>query len=304
MHARRRAEDRVLINKFVRANEERRKNREYKKLLASIFSKFRKPMDELVLENGELLVDPLQIHDRLTDYMQDWHRRNFQTRNEIDWLRALSDKTYLTSHEAFSKVPEYLRKIIAESLMEHCNNSALREQMASSLAKEITFQEFKDTVAGKASGKSPGISQFSINMLKALPEDLLLSVYRALNHLWINRDTGISPESWKNRFLAMVPKVAESAPALDQIRPISLYETLRKVWTTIVTSRITEVWDRLRIIDKSQCGYTRGKGTHTELIQIINAIEEASELKKEIFLTSYDTSKAFDSVDKRLMQPG
>ena len=301
MHARRRDEDRAPISKFVRANEERRKNKEYKRLLSSIFSRFRKPMDELVLDNGELVVDPLQIHDRLNDYMQNWHTRNFQTSNEIDWLRALSDKAYFTSHEAFSKVPVHLRNSIAESLMEHSSNSSLKEQVAASLAREITFQEFKNTVIGKASGKSPGISQFSINMLKGLPEDLLFSVYRALNHLWVNRDTGISPESWKNRFLAMVPKVAESAPVLDQIRPISLYETLRKVWTTIVTSRITEVWDRLRIIDKSQCGYTRGKGTHTELLQIINAIEEASELNREIFLTSYDTSKAFDSVDKRLM---
>jgi len=301
MHARRRAEDRILINKFVRANEERRKNKEYKKLLTSIFSKYRKPMEELVLENGELLIDPLTIHDRLTDYMGKWHCRNTQTKNKVDWLRSLTDKDYFVNHEAFSKVPKHLREAIAKSLMEHCNNVALKEKMAAALMKEITLQDFKDAVKGKAAGKAPGISSFSINMLKGLPEELLLPVYRALNHLWINRDTGITPESWKNRFLAMVPKLAETASALDQVRPISLYETLRKVWTTIVTARIVGVWDELRIIDKAQCGYSRNKGTHTELLQVINAIEEASELGREIFLTSYDTTKAFDSVDKKLM---
>ena len=301
MHARRRAEDRALISKFVKANEERRKNKEYKRLLSSIFARFRKPMDELVLDDGELLVDPLKIHDKLTDYMKKWHCRNTQTENNVDWLRTLHDKDYLTDHEAFSKVPAHLRESIAASFMEHSNNGVLRDRMAAALALEISFQDFKDVVKGKASGKAPGISLFSINMLKGLPEELLLDVYRALNHLWQNRDTGISPESWKNRFLAMVPKIAESAPALDQVRPISLYETLRKVWTTIVTSRIVEVWDELRVIDRAQCGYMRGKGTHTELLQIINAIEEANELGRQIFLTSYDTMKAFDSVDKRLM---
>ena len=301
MHARRRAEDRALINKFVRANEERRKNKEYRRLLSSIFSRFRKPMDELVLENGELLVDPLKIHDRLNTYMEQWHRRNNQTKNEVDWLRTLEDKDYFMDHDAFSKVPVHLREAISNSLMKHSRNSKLKEDIAASLSEAVTYEDFKKTVDGKASGKAPGISQFSINMLKGLPEDLLFPVYRALNHLWTNRDTGISPESWKNRLLVMVPKLSESAPALDRVRPISLYEVLRKVWTTIITTRIVNVWHDHRVMDKAQCGYTRGKGTHTELLQIINAIEEANELGKEIFLTSYDTSKAFDSVDKQFM---
>ena len=241
MHARRRAEDRALINKFVKANEERRKNKEYKRLLSSIFSRFRKPMDELVLENGELLVDPLKIHDRLNAYMEQWHRRNNQTRNDVDWLRTLEDRDYFMGHEAFSKVPAHLRKAISDSLTEHSRNYKLKEDMAASLTMEVTYEDFKNTVDGKASGKAPGISQFSINMLKGLPEELLFPVYRALNHLWTNRDTGISPESWKNRLLVMVPKLSESAPALDRVRPISLYEVLRKVWTTIITARIVNV---------------------------------------------------------------
>ncbi len=42
-------------------------------------------------------------------------------------------------------------------------------------------------------------------------------------------------------------------------------------------------------------------GTDTELIQIINIIEDASTLNKEIILSEFDTAKAFDSVNKELM---
>jgi hypothetical protein len=152
MHARRRAEDRALINKFVKANEERRKSKEYKRLLSSIFSRFRKPMDELVLEDGELLVDPIKIHDKLNDYMQQWHSRNTQTKSGVDWLRALEDRDYLMGHQAFSKVPEHLRGAIADSLRVHNRNTKLQNDMATSLAKEITYTEFKDTIIENTKG--------------------------------------------------------------------------------------------------------------------------------------------------------
>ena len=301
MHGRARAENRACISRFVRINEDRRKGKEYKKLLSSIFEKYRKPLNELVLEGGELLVDPVLIHDKLNSHMADWHSRNLRTEDHIDWIRSISDRSYIIEHPAYFSLPVHLREAIADSLAAHSDNDVLRREMSHALAKEITFTDFQDTIRGKASGKSAGISQFSINMLKSIPTDLLHYVYLALNYLWVHRETGVSPESWKHRFLAMVPKLSDSAPVLDQIRPISLYEVLRKTWTAIVTSRIVGVWEMLKIIDKSQCGYMRGKGTHTELLQIINAVEEAAEQGEELLLTSYDTSKAFDSVDKCFM---
>jgi ABC-type dipeptide/oligopeptide/nickel transport system ATPase subunit len=42
-------------------------------------------------------------------------------------------------------------------------------------------------------------------------------------------------------------------------------------------------------------------GTDTELIQVINVVEDAAEFKKRLILTSFDTTKAFDSVNKPLM---
>ena len=42
-------------------------------------------------------------------------------------------------------------------------------------------------------------------------------------------------------------------------------------------------------------------GTDTELLQIINIIEDASTLNKEIILSEFDTAKAFDSVNKELI---
>jgi len=42
-------------------------------------------------------------------------------------------------------------------------------------------------------------------------------------------------------------------------------------------------------------------GTDTELIQVINVVEDAAEFQKRLILTSFDTTKAFDSVNKPLM---
>ena len=128
-------------------------------------------------------------------------------------------------------------------MTKHSHNKRLHELMTEALEAPITYEDFASVVSRKAPNKSAGISEFTINMLKAMPESLLRTTFDCMNEIWIERALEITPESWHHRWLAMVPKQADSAPPLDQIRPISLYEVLRKVWTTIITARIVSVWD-------------------------------------------------------------
>ena len=134
-------------------------------------------------------------------------------------------------------------------------------------------------------------------MLKALPIEIQASIFDVMNDLWkLRSDDSVIPESWFHRWICTVPK-----SYIKQIRLISLYEVLRKIWTSIITARISKVWTSLKVLHPTQYGYQFSMGTDTELIQVINVVEDAAEFKKRLILTSFDTTKAFDSVNKPLM---
>ena len=100
----------------------------------------------------------------------------------------------------------------------------------------------------------------------------------------------------------LVPKDKVGPVKLDRIRPISLYEVTRKLWTGIINDRITKVWESQRALHPSQYGYRPRVGTESEIIQLLNIIADAAETNKTFFLMGFDTKKAFDTVNKDLLR--
>ena len=89
----------------------------------------------------------------------------------------------------------------------------------------------------------------------------------------------------KDKVVRLVPKVAGSSD-LNNMRPtISLYEVIRKVWTTIIAQRIYLVWHENDVLHFSQYSYRLDKGTQMPLLSILNKIEAAV----------YDSTTTWDS---------
>ena len=106
---------------------------------------------------------------------------------------------------------------------------------------------------------------------------------------------------WLQRWICTVPKNKGVACTLNSVRPISLYEVLRKVWTGLIAKKIETVWRDTGALDPAQYAYTKDTGADMEIIQIMNALQEAMELKQDLFHVSFDTAKAFDSALKALV---
>jgi hypothetical protein len=75
-----------------------------------------------------------------------------------------------------------------------------------------------------------------------------------------------------------------------------LVEVLRKMWMGLIMQKIAEFWRKWSLLDESQNAYLQGKGTHTALSQLINALEGARNYSTSAYVSSFDISKAFDSV--------
>jgi hypothetical protein len=248
LHARKRAQDRELISAYVMKNEQRCKERKFKRLFAAIFNRYRRDIDQIVNTDGTITADPIEVHDAITAYLNDWHRLNYADRS-IDWHKATSDFDYLLSVPSLQHIPQPLLRKLAKSFTRHSQNHELSDTMRVALNQEVSFEEYMSEIRSKANNKSPGLSGFTINMLKEFPEEVQRQLHGALCEIWNRRnEPDMIPESWFSRWLCSVPKKKNGPIMLDSIRPISLYEVLRKVWTSIITARISKVWTTLKVL--------------------------------------------------------
>ena len=105
---------------------------------------------------------------------------------------------------------------------------------------------------------------------------------------------------WGDRWLAPIPKRVTD-PGLKDLRPLMLVEVTRKIWVGLIMHKIRHFWKRWNIINENQHAYIQGKGTQTAIPQLIDAMESAEESKSSIFISSWDMSKAFDSLGRELV---
>src|SRR5581483_9719713 len=83
---------------------------------------------------------------------------------------------------------------------------------------------------------------------------------------------------------------------LNQTRPITLLETVKKTFTKIINNRLARILSRHQILSLLNWARLPGGGTHEPIIIINHIMEEARESGKELWMLSRDISKAYDSM--------
>ena len=93
-----------------------------------------------------------------------------------------------------------------------------------------------------------------------------------MSNIWQSRTI---PAWFKNKLMKLIPMLLDSE-RLDEMRPISLYEIIRKVWTMIIAKRINKVWHERGLLHGAQCGHKLDNGVQMTLFTVINVIEGAN----------------------------
>jgi len=171
----------------------------------------------------------------------------------------------------------------------------VRHDLTLQFQEPPSFEEFAAALASYSHGKAGGVTGLSYTMAKHWPELVKRRAYEALVQVWTDRSV---PEFWRWRWLIPIPKTPE--PSLQDLRPIMLLEVLRKTWTGIVIRRIMDVIEAQGVLSSCQHAFRKSRGTDSASLALRNAIEQAKSLSQDIYLASWDTKRAFDSVAKSL----
>ena len=134
-------------------------------------------------------------------------------------------------------------------------------------------------------------------MLKYGPEIIAQEISRTLNEI---ADTGIYPDDITEGILVPLPKPGKPKGPPENIRPIVLLTSIRKIMAICLTKRIANRLDSH--IPASQAAYRHGRGTTEHVFALKILAEKAITADSyELHLLLLDMSKAFDSVKRVIL---
>ena len=168
-----------------------------------------------------------------------------------------------------------------------------------SLLQPITIDEIIQTMHQLPNNKACGLLGISYEMLKHSGPQM----FQAITHLF-NKCLQINniPKQQKNSRIYPISKKSYFDGNLNNTRPISLIEHTKKLYTKILTNRLSSVFTKFPILNPHNYVALLGNSTNTPIHILNNFIEDANCSNKPLWLLSQDMSKAYDSVNIDLLE--
>lgn len=174
----------------------------------------------------------------------------------------------------------------------------VKDSWYSELMVEITSEEIKSVLQTVSNISAPGPSQIPYRAIKNLGSKALEAIRRIFNNTMSTRKM---PTDWKNGTIYPIPKTMDWENDLSKVRPITLLEAIKKIFTKIMTQRLTKVLTNHPILSEHNWAALPKLSTR-EPIRIVNSvIENANQYNKECWMVFQDMSKAYDNVNINML---
>lgn len=165
--------------------------------------------------------------------------------------------------------------------------------------KDFSLEELKGAVKRLSKGKAPGSDGIPNEVWKAFPENNELKLLEMLNTCLKNK---AFPESWSE--IVIVPIYKKNDKNLpENYRPVSLANTILKLFTSMISKRLLEWSKNKNIISEYQAAYKPNTGCSDHVFVLNAAIQSNLAKKRKLYALFVDMSQAFDTVNhKRLWE--
>jgi Reverse transcriptase (RNA-dependent DNA polymerase) len=175
----------------------------------------------------------------------------------------------------------------------------INNEIYNPLISDISEEEIISVIKLTANSKAPGPTLIPYEVFKHMGNKGIEVIKKLFNDII---KEGILPLDWVSSWVTLIPKPKNWEGNLEITRPITLMETLRKIFTKILTIRLSEILKTNNILSGNNYAGLPGGRTSYPIHILNNTIEDAREHKKELWLLFQDISKAFDSVDPYMMK--
>ena len=219
-----------------------------------------------LLNDGQLITDPLQIATKLNEYFCD--------------VEAKLASDLPPSNPSFH-FKDYLPHPLPNSFV--CDN--------------ISPSEISNVIDKLKSRGSAGPDVFNANFIYSIKHYITIPLSYIFN---LSINTGEFPSKLKEAKTVPIFKKGDSMLA-SNYRPISLLSIFSKIFETIVSSRLTSFLTKYNILYEHQYGF---RSNHSTTLAVLDSVDEIlTNLDKKHYVVGvfFDLSKAFDSLEHSIL---
>ena len=232
------------------------------------------PPTELV-EGGVTYKDPLDIANIM----------NKGFREKVDGILA---RTKIDPVKALEFFEDYAKHLESKKKLRH------KFQF-----EEVDCRDVRRACMSLHNTAALGTDGIPTIIIKQLSRELAPFLAYLINQIF---RTGIFPERWRQGIIAPVHKSGSRTDKLNY-RPVTITNSLSKVWERIVNNQMTEYFRVNDIIDRSQHSYRRNRGCSSYWIDLSAKICQGKDTGKKVLLQCYDLSAAFNLCNADIIGP-
>ena len=200
--------------------------------------------------------------------------------------KGVSERTKVKGHFDDSKqaeVESYLRENTQDfgtSGPQTDYNSKLRPEEL-----EHALSRLKKTAVGP-----DGIPNWAYKNASKSLKTALLTLFN------LSFSTGCFPDSYRRADIVSLPKAGKDRTRPENYRPISLTNTISRLFESIIHKRLYAFCEIHRILPQSQFAYRKGRSSIDPLILITQDIKDGFKRSRTTRMVQLDITKAFDTV--------
>jgi Reverse transcriptase (RNA-dependent DNA polymerase) len=163
----------------------------------------------------------------------------------------------------------------------------------------FTISELADLIKSAKSGSAPGPDELSYEYFKLITSNQVLQVILKLLNLSLLHNLW-PQENNEGTIILLLKKDSYNGNPQD-LRPITLLQILRKLFTGMLTKRMADILYTNNILKGNNYGFAPGKSTNDVISIYKHAIDHSKLKKKSLFAVALDIEKAYDTVPEIAM---
>lgn len=169
-------------------------------------------------------------------------------------------------------------------------DNQITDEKRTLLGRPFSVLEVENVVSSMKRDKTPGPDGIQAEVLQELVKYAAQDLCDLLNH-W--RREGTIQKEFNLGLIKLIPK-AQDRMEVKNFRPLTMLNTVYKVMAKALALRIRFVVNQ--VVHPKQYGFVHGRSIHEAILNLITAIDWASEQEDDFVMINMDLEKAYDRV--------
>ena len=164
----------------------------------------------------------------------------------------------------------------------------------------LTWDEFMVLLHTRPKDKAPADDFMTYEMWQKSPEVLQRALFRALNAAL---EGGVLPDDWLGATIRLLVKKEGYEHLLEFLRPICLMPTKTKLFTSVVTQRLSSAFEKHGVFHPAQEGNRQRRNTRRQCLRLLGVVDLSKRKGKTLYVAYLDFRNYFNSlpIDKMLL---